>query len=152
MLLFSKIIKKNEIEPNYNWNKRVRLPEENDKNLLAISKNNTLIQYIENDTEKCDEGCEIFFQIKNYQGFMRNLEFSFYDGEYKDPPSPTPTSTPAEEKGEKDKLLWVKITVPIVAVILIVIIIIFVVKKYKKNKEIENINDSDKLGLVLNDV
>ena len=114
--IYAKIVKKNEIEKDYNWNKRVKLPEENDENLLFI--NETLVQFNENDTEKCDKGCELYFNLKNLRDTEAFLNFLFYEGEYKEEPK-------KEENDEPDdKNLWLKILIPVLIVVIIAVIVL----------------------------
>ena len=61
--IYAKIVKKNKIEPGYNWNKRVKLPEENDTGLMRLKG---IIEYKSGDTLDCYyHGCELYFQIKS---------------------------------------------------------------------------------------
>ena len=61
--IYAKIVKKNKIEPGYNWNKRVKLPDENDTGLMRLKG---IIEYKSGDTLDCYyHGCELYFQIKS---------------------------------------------------------------------------------------
>ena len=131
--IYSKIVKKNEIEKDYNWNKRVKLPEKDDENLLKI--NNSLVYYNENDTEKCDEGCEIYFHIKNLKNSEAFFNITFHDGEYKED---SDEENDDKDNGNKNDNLWLKIFIPvfIVCVIIIVVIVVLILVRKKKNADI----------------
>ena len=53
--VYAKIVEKDKKEEGYNWNGRVKLPEPEDKGL--IEPENGVLRY--NDTNKCENGCEI---------------------------------------------------------------------------------------------
>ena len=61
--IYAKIVEKDKIEEGYNWNKRVKLPEKDDKNLLEIIDG--VIHYDSTMTNKCGAGCELYFQVKS---------------------------------------------------------------------------------------
>ena len=143
--IYAKIVKKNEIEKDYNWNKRVKLPEENDENLLFI--NETLVQFNENDTEKCDNGCELYFNLKNLRNSEAYFNFLFYEGEYKEEPKKE------EEKDEPDNNLWLKILIPvlIVVVIAVIVLVVLIMVKKKRNADINKKDIDDISGYLVSD-
>ena len=144
--VYAKIVKKNEVEKNYNWNKRVKLPEKEDENLLPI--NDFLIYYNETQTEKCEQGCEIYFHIQNLNDRETFLNFTIDEGKYKEPDN---TDDKNKDK-ESDNNLWIKILIPslivfVIAAIVVVVVILARRKKYADiNKEqINEINESEGL-------
>ena len=147
--IYAKIVKKDEIEEGYNWNKRVKLPEKDDENLLNI--NNSLIVYDQNDTEKCDNGCEIYIRIKSsHTSNEILLTLTFKEGEYKE-------ETPIETDGEKneddgDKYLWVKIVIPIISIIIIGLVVFFIIRKRRKNDFYSDHNDPIGINISLNNM
>ena len=82
--VYAKIVKKNNIEENYNWNGRVKLPVSGDANL--ISPVNGFLKYDQTQTGQCNEGCEIYFlfESKSTQEKLIPVSFSFLEGEYTD--------------------------------------------------------------------
>ena len=150
--VYAKIVKKNEVEKNYNWNKRVKLPEKDDENLLPI--NNYLIYYDETQTQKCEQGCEIYFHIKNLKDGETFLYFTINEGEYKEDPDKTDDKD-KDKENEQNNNLWLKIMIPSLIVFVIVVIVVVVVILAKKKKyaeiskdKINEINESE--GLLQN--
>ena len=89
--VYARIVKKNHHEENYNWNKRVKLPEEGDSDLLEMK--NGLIEYTKSNTRDCINGCELYFHIKSVKinADIKSTEenlipitFSFYTEKYED--------------------------------------------------------------------
>ena len=79
--VYAKIVKKEEIEEHFNWNKRVKLPESEDKNLLNYNQIYQNITYTKDDTKKCEKGCELYIQVRSNEiTYKRSefTEFSFY--------------------------------------------------------------------------
>ena len=61
--IFAKIVAKNKIEENHNWNGRIKLPEKDDKDLLPYDSIKGIIKYsTKND---CQNGCELYIHIKS---------------------------------------------------------------------------------------
>ena len=138
VLIYAKIVKKDEIEKDYNWNKRVKLPEEADENLLEMDLEKSLIEYNENYTEKCDNGCEIYFQIKNPSSVYTTIDFTFHDGEYKEP---SDEKTDKASNEDETSYLWVAIVVPILVVVIVgvIIVIVYIMRKRKNQADINKI-------------
>ena len=59
--LYAKIVEKNKIEDQHDWNGRVKLPTANDPDLIEVKEG--IIEYNKNMTEICDEGCEIYLGV-----------------------------------------------------------------------------------------
>ena len=74
--IFAKIVKKDEIEENNDWNGRVKLPEKEDNNLLNYDPIYGIIKYTKKDTEKCEKGCELYIQIKSEEKIEKETEFT----------------------------------------------------------------------------
>ena len=68
--LFGKLVKKGTIEDNADYNGRIRLPKEDDANLLEYDPYTKKIYYNETVTNICDKGCEIFIGIKGEDQFI----------------------------------------------------------------------------------
>ena len=65
--IFSKIVEKNKVEENYNWNRRVQLPDEFTQNLLKYDPLNNVIKYSSKDYNNCEKGCELYIHIKSQE-------------------------------------------------------------------------------------
>ena len=126
---YAKIVKKNEVEEEYNWNKRVKLPEKDDQNLLNI--NNSLITFDKNDTEKCEKGCEIYFQMKSFDEYavLVNIDFQLSECNKEDKDETNPNNLSNEDE---DKYLWVKIVIPIIIIIIIGVVVFLIIRKKRK--------------------
>ena len=74
--IFAKIVKKDEIEENYDWNGRVKLPEKDDNNLLNYDPIYGLIKYTKKETEKCEKGCELYIKIESEEKPDKITEFT----------------------------------------------------------------------------
>ena len=75
-IVWAKIVRKDEIEENFNWNNRVKLPEPDDINLLKYDPIYQSIKYTKEDTKKCENGCELYFKIKSEEISYNTTEFS----------------------------------------------------------------------------
>ena len=139
--VYSKIVEKNAVEQDYNWNKRVKLPEENDKNLLSIS--NGLIKFDKSQTSKCNAGCELYFHIKSKattnelkisETDLISIEFIFKDSEYKG----------GDDEDGGGSSVWVIVVVVIIVLALAIIILVFIMRKKRiKSSDIDNMNTKD---------
>ena len=161
--VYSKIVKKDEVEDGYNWNKRVKLPEENDPKLIPIDGDG-VVAYYKNQTNKCTFGCELYFHIKSEEKKIENnlkmslqdlitISFTFKEEEYKkggsDEPEPTPEPTPEPSSNNAWKIA-VGICVPVVVIIGIIILIIILRKKRKCSIDFNsNSKDINELKLPL---
>jgi hypothetical protein len=74
--VYAKIVKKEEIEEHFNWNKRVKLPESEDKNLLNYNQIYQNITYTKDDTKKCEKGCELYIQVRSNEITYKRSEFT----------------------------------------------------------------------------
>ena len=147
--IYPKIVGKNEIEEGYNWNKRVKLPDENDPNLLETKDG--VVAYYKNQTDKCTNGCELYFQIKSEESKLKNnlkissddlisISFTFKEEKYekKDDIDPTPGD------GGKNNYVWIIIVVVVAVVIIGVVILIVCLKKkrvYSSEIDKKDINE-----------
>ena len=79
--VIGRIVHKNDIDSNANWNKRVKLPLINDTNsslngIIKFDYYNKKIVFTEEDTKNCDDGCEIYIGIISNEkggGIQTNL-------------------------------------------------------------------------------
>ena len=140
--IYAKIVKKDEVEEGYNWNKRVKLPEADDPNLIPINEDG-VIAYYKNQTEKCTNGCELYFQIKSEEKKIENnskisledlmsISFTFKEEEYKKK-EPSPSNNNAWK-------IAVAICVPVVVIIGIVILVVLLRKKKASNIDLSSNN------------
>ena len=65
--IFAKMIRKDKIDENPDWNRRVLLPDANSKDLLYNDYTNNVIKYSAKDFGGCDKGCELYFLIETDQ-------------------------------------------------------------------------------------
>ena len=63
--IYAKIIEKNKVEKDHNWNGRVKLPDVNDTELLNVGDG--LIEYDKIITDSCLAGCELYFHVKSIE-------------------------------------------------------------------------------------
>ena len=79
--IYAKLVEKTKVEENSNWNKRVKLPEKDDNNLLNYDSILGVVKYTKENTNICKEGCELYLQIKseeltNYETDFTEVSFS----------------------------------------------------------------------------
>lgn len=77
--LFGKLVQKGTIEENPDYNGRIRLPKEDDANLLEYDPYTKKIYYNETVTNICVNGCDIFIGIKGEDQFINNSEEHLLD-------------------------------------------------------------------------
>ena len=83
-----KIVPKNVIEPNSNWNQRIALPVKNSQSLpyyIPFDEDNHLFKISKSDTEKCaDYNCEIYIGVYNLdnENNIKLNTFSIYSQNY----------------------------------------------------------------------
>ena len=149
--IYPKIVGKNEIEEGYNWNKRVKLPDENDPNLLETKDG--VVAYYKNQTDKCTNGCELYFQIKSEESKLKNnlkissddlisISFIFKEEKYEKKDDINPDPTPGD--GGKNNYVWIIIVVVVAVVIIGVVILIVCLKKkrvYSSEIDKKDINE-----------
>ena len=149
--IYPKIVGKNEIEEGYNWNKRVKLPDENDPNLLETKDG--VVAYYKNQTDKCTNGCELYFQIKSEESKLKNnlkissddlvsISFTFKEEKYEKKDDIKPDPTPGD--GGKNNYVWIIIVVVVAVVIIGVVILIVCLKKkrvYSSEIDKKDINE-----------
>ena len=149
--IYPKIVGKNEIEEGYNWNKRVKLPDENDPNLLETKDG--VVAYYKNQTDKCTNGCELYFQIKSEESKLKNnlkissddlisISFIFKEEKYEKKDDIEPDPTPGD--GGKNNYVWIIIVVVVAVVIIGVVILIVCLKKkrvYSSEIDKKDINE-----------
>ena len=110
-----------------------------------------MIVYDQNDTEKCDNGCEIYVRIKSFHTSNEILlTLTFKEGEYKE-------ETPIETNNEKneddgDKYLWVKIVIPIISIIIIGLVVFCIIRKRRKDDFYSGQNDQIGINISLNNM
>ena len=160
--VYAKIVRKNDVEDGYNWNKRVKLPEANDPKLLDIDDG--VVAYYKNQTDKCTSGCELYFQIKSEDTKLQNslkifsedlitISFTFKEEKYEkggsDEPSDSDTDH-GDDSGGKTQTwkIVVGVVVPVVVIIAVVIIIVVVRKKRVSSGDI-NKRDINELSMPL---
>jgi hypothetical protein len=64
------------VEDNSNWNRRIKLPEIGDKNLLSYDPIIGVVKYTKENTKICDKGCELYLQIKSEEMTNKETEFT----------------------------------------------------------------------------
>ena len=74
--IFAKLIEKNKIEENFNWNNRVKLPDFDDNNLLTFNPTYGVLKYSKENTKICEVGCELYIQIKSDEKTNLDTEFT----------------------------------------------------------------------------
>ena len=74
--IFAKLVEKTKIEENFNWNKRVKLPEPDDQNLLNYDPIYGVIKYSAENTKVCEKGCELYIQIKSEDKTNKETDFT----------------------------------------------------------------------------
>ena len=62
--IFAKIVEKNIIEKNQNWNRRIHLPEEDSEDLLKFDSIKGSLKYYSNNYNNCINGCELYILVK----------------------------------------------------------------------------------------
>ena len=62
--IFAKIVEKNIVEDNPNWNRRIKLPEENSENLLEFDSIKGSLKYYSKNYNNCINGCELYILVK----------------------------------------------------------------------------------------
>ena len=144
--VYAKIVEKDKVEENYNWNKRVKLPESGDNNLLPIT--NGLIEYDNSKTGICNSGCEIYLHIKSETTTNNNklsdinlINISFEIKEEKakeDEIKPTDDKKDDKKEEEKGSKSWIIILVVIIIVVAIIVLIIIMRKKRISSDDIIN--------------
>ena len=78
--IYAKLVEKDFIEENPNWNRRIKLPEEDSNDLLYCDVLNNVIKYNSKDKNNCKNGCELYILIEsneNTQKKISTLEVSF---------------------------------------------------------------------------
>lgn len=84
----AKIIPKNIIEPNSNWNQRINLPIKNPNNLtyyIPYDVDNSMFKISKNETQDCsDYNCELYIGIysTDIDDYIKLNEFSIHAGNY----------------------------------------------------------------------
>ena len=156
--VYAKIVEKNKVEQGYNWNKRVKLPEAGDGNLLPIKDG--LINYNNSITGICNSGCEIYFHIKSETSLNTTklhdtnlIDITFQIGEGKEEPEeedvkptdvkPTDDKKTDDQGGDKEEekggsKTWIIIVVIIIVLGSIILLIIIMRKKRTTSDDIIN--------------
>ena len=75
------MIEKDHIDQNYNWNRRVKLPDSYSEDLLTYDYLNNIIRYNAKDKNGCKKGCELYFLIENNEktkeeSYLSEVSFS----------------------------------------------------------------------------
>ena len=65
--IFAKIVEKNTIEKDPDWNRRINLPKETSDNLLDFDSIHGSLKYYTNEFNNCLLGCELYILIKGYE-------------------------------------------------------------------------------------
>ena len=63
--IYAKLVEKNIVEKNSNWNRRINLPEPSSENLLPNDPLNNVIKYDSKNYNNCAQGCELYFLIES---------------------------------------------------------------------------------------
>ena len=78
----ARLVGKDEIDDEPNWNHRINLSQLCSKNLIDVSEYSQIIELNTATTFKCDKGCELYITIQNLEESNVNSlyleEFSFY--------------------------------------------------------------------------
>jgi hypothetical protein len=153
--VFTKIVPNDKVEEGYNWNKRVKLPEEGDPDLLPIKDGK--IEYSKTQTEKCTSGCEIYFHIKSGETTeteMKLININFEIKEEipkKDDGSGDNTDGPGgdgDDNGGGSNVWIIIVVVFAVLIIAIVILVLIMRKKRVYSTDIDN-KDINELSMPL---
>ena len=136
--VFAKIIPNDKVEEGYNWNKRVKLPEEGDPDLLPIKDGK--IEYTKSQTENCTSGCEIYFHIKSDETTGENLITIAFDIKEEIPKD----DTDKPDDDAEGSNVWIIIVVVFAILIIAIIILVLIMRKkriYSTDIDNKDINE-----------
>ena len=138
--VYCKIVQKDIIEKNYNWNKRVKLPELNDENLLVMKDG--LIKYTIGQTSKCTAGCEIYFHIKSDKQINNvgitvedlisisfEIEEKIHQKDNETDDNTGGNTDGGETKNEEGSNVWIIIVVVFAVLIIVIIVLVLILRK-----------------------
>ena len=74
--IFARLVEKNKVDEQYNWNKRVKLPDINSKDLLYYDTLNNVIKYSSKDKNNCINGCELYIHIQSQETTKKGTSFT----------------------------------------------------------------------------
>ena len=74
--IFARLVEKNKIDEQYNWNRRVKLPDINSKDLLYYDTLNNVIKYSSKDKNNCINGCELYIHIQSQEKTEKGTSFT----------------------------------------------------------------------------
>ena len=74
--VYAKLVEKNSIEENPNWNRRIKLPSPESTDLLYYDSLNNIIKYDSKEKNNCIKGCELYILILNDQGYINDALLS----------------------------------------------------------------------------
>lgn len=69
--IYAKIVSKDKEEKEFNWNGRIVLPKETDT-LSGIDADKGRIKIKKEDTTNCENGCELYVNLKNNEVFNKD--------------------------------------------------------------------------------
>ena len=136
--VFAKIIPNDKVEEGYNWNKRVKLPEEGDPDLLPIKDGK--IEYTKSKTENCTSGCEIYFHIKSDETTGENLITIAFDIKEEIPKD----DTDKPDDDAEGSNVWIIIVVVFAILIIAIVILVLIMRKkriYSTDIDNKDINE-----------
>ena len=136
--VFAKIIPNDKVEEGYNWNKRVKLPEEGDPDLLPIKDGK--IEYTKSQTENCTSGCEIYFHIKSDEITGENLITIAFDIKEEIPKD----DTDKPDDDAEGSNVWIIIVVVFAILIIAIVILVLIMRKkriYSTDIDNKDINE-----------
>ena len=136
--VFAKIIPNDKVEEGYNWNKRVKLPEEGDPDLLPIKDGK--IEYTKSQTENCTSGCEIYFHIKSDETTGENLITIAFDIKEEIPKD----DTDKPDDDAEGSNVWIIIVVVFAILIIAIVILVLIMRKkriYSTDIDNKDINE-----------
>ena len=126
------------VEEGYNWNKRVKLPEEGDPDLLPIKDGK--IEYTKSQTENCTSGCEIYFHIKSEETTGENLITISFDIKEEIPKD----DTDKPDDDAEGSNVWIIIVVVFAILIIAIVILVLIMRKkriYSTDIDNKDINE-----------
>ena len=71
--IYAKLVEKDFIEENPNWNRRIKLPEEDSNDLLYCDVLNNVIKYNSKDKNNCKNGCELYILIESNENTQKKI-------------------------------------------------------------------------------
>ena len=74
--IYSKLVEKTTFEDKFNWNRRVKLPDFDSKELLYYDSLNNVVKYSSKEKNNCINGCELYIHIESEESTKKDSSFT----------------------------------------------------------------------------